>query len=229
MEKQRNSAFPVVLFDWEGTLVDFQWDLHAATCQAQMELVKLGFSHCELPDHYALLRNQAVQSARRKAMDSREVELCVDAVYDHYDLDALSRWSIRPGVKQTLHYLKGERRTQLGLVTNVGKQTISQAIARFGLSDLFDAIVTRNDVELMKPSGEGIQRALRELKVSKQTALFVGDSVADILAAKDAGISVAIIQGGESAPTSLAAARPTFLWIAIEELKSLYRADGHAQ
>lgn len=212
------AAFTVVLFDWEGTLVDFQWNLEAATAQAKTELARLGLPPGSLPDHYALLRNEAVQLAAQRGLDRKELVRRIDAVYDRFDSDALTRWSLRPGVQALLLRLQA-RRVKLGLVSNVGRMTIEPALARFDLVGIFGAVVTRNDVDLMKPCGEGIQRALKKLGAAPSEALFVGDSVSDILAAKDARVRVAIVEGGESTPESLNVARPTFLWATLGELE----------
>ncbi|MBA7638406.1 Pyrophosphatase PpaX [subsurface metagenome] len=115
---------------------------------------------------------------------------------------------------------------KLGVVTNVGKKGIEKALVKFGLKELFDIVITRNDVELMKPSGEGIEMAVKRLSGKKSSSLFIGDSVTDILAARDAGVKVAIVQGGESDPLSIAETPPDYLWRSIEELKGPFFKVG---
>ncbi len=213
---------PVLLFDLEGTLVDFQWNLQCAASEAKQVLGRLGLDPSTWENHYAVLRNNAVLHAAHKGLNKREVTNCIDAIYDHYDLDAASRWSLMPEVKRLLPYLKEEKRLTLGLVTNVGRKGVERGVTAFGLTGLFDIVVTRNDVELMKPSGEGIRMALERLGARNTDALFVGDSVSDLLAAKDAGVCIAIVQGGESAPTPLIALGPDYLWQDLGELETFY-------
>lgn len=227
MNKQTDHVFQALLFDLEGTLVDFQWKLLDAAREAKEELRRLGFDPSTWEDNYATLRNNAVQLATQRGVAKREVMNRIDAIYDRYDQDAASRWSVLPKVKSSLPHLKVEKQLKLGLVSNIGKQAIAGALPRLELSGLFDVIVTRNDVEMLKPSGEGIKIALGKLRAADSYTLFVGDSVTDILAAKDAGVKVAIVQGGESASTSLVAANPTYLWRTIEELETLYIGGEH--
>jgi HAD superfamily hydrolase (TIGR01549 family) len=214
--------FRVVLFDFEGTLVDFQWDLRNAVYEAREALVRIGYPLSSLADNYALLRNNAVLTAHERGLDKREVARCIDEIYDRYDGEALMRWSLQPGVSELLRDLQA-RRVRVGLVTNIGWRAIEQALTRFELAEYMNAIVTRNDVEMLKPSGEGIKTAQQKLGEDNSVTLFVGDSVADILAAKEAGVQVAIVQGGESDPNSLAAASPTFQFQSIRDLETLAR------
>jgi len=63
----------------------------------------------------------------------------------------------------------------------------------------------------LKPSGEGINLALTRLRVAKNKALYVGDSLDDIHAAKEAGLKVIIILGGENSKSDLLSGGPDFL------------------
>ncbi|CAG0961024.1 glucose-1-phosphatase [Anaerolineae bacterium] len=217
-----DKPFQVLLFDFEGTLVDFQWKLKDAARDAKNELRNLGFDAETWEDNYATLRNSAVHLATQRGVAKRVVMDRLDAIYDRYDQDAASRWSVLPEVKSVLPRLKSERHVKLGLVSNIGRRVVDEALPRLGLAGMFDVIITRNDVEMLKPSGAGIRIALEKLGVTNADALFVGDSVTDVLGARDAGLPVAIIQGGESAPAILVAIKPDYLWKSLAEIETLY-------
>jgi len=216
------TRFRVLLFDLEGTLVDFQWNLLGAARDAKYKLHRLGFDPSTWEDNYATLRNNAVLSAIQRGIARREVIDRIDAIYDRYDQDAASRWRVLPSVKPTLSRLKKEHEIKMALVSNIGRRTVNEMLPRLELAEFFNVVITRNDVEMMKPNAEGIGIALEKLGASKSETLFIGDSVTDVLSAKEAGVQVAIVQGGESAPTSLIAAAPTFLWKSMSELEALY-------
>ncbi|MHB8766903.1 MAG: HAD-IA family hydrolase [Deferrisomatales bacterium] len=188
---------PCVLFDLEGTLVDFQWRLEAAEDELRGALGGLGLDPAAFAgDDYAGIRHRALDLAPPGPQRDR-VDPCLAPIYDRYDLDAESRWSLRDGAEELLSALAA-RGFATGLVTNIGRAAVDRALARLGLAGRFAAVVTRDDVGRMKPSGEGIRKALAALGGRPETAWMVGDSRSDLLAARDAGVRVALVAGGES-------------------------------
>jgi phosphoglycolate phosphatase len=70
----------------------------------------------------------------------------------------------------------------------------------------------------MKPSGEGLSLALSRLQVDKDKALYVGDSVDDIQAAKEAGLKVMILLGKGNSKAEILSAGPDQLIHHFNEL-----------
>jgi phosphoglycolate phosphatase len=211
MSKISFKGVEAVLFDFEGTLVDFQWNLKGVVQETLERLNTLGFPADRLQGKkYSLLKNEATTIASEIGQSPDPVKEEIDAIYDRYDSDALSRWSLRPRARDFLNFLKTYD-LQTGLVSNVGKKALEEAIKKLGLSSLLNIIVSRNDVQHLKPNGEGIRLALNRLRVSGEKALFVGDSTDDIQAAKEAGLKVVIITGGENPMSVVLSGGPDFL------------------
>jgi phosphoglycolate phosphatase len=63
---------------------------------------------------------------------------------------------------------------------------------------------------------------LDRLRVTKDRSLFIGDSLDDIHAAKEAGLKVMIILGGENPKTDLLTAQPDCLVNHFAELLSCF-------
>jgi len=104
-----------------------------------------------------------------------------------------------------------EKGVKTGLVTNVGREGILKGLAKLSLEKSFEAVVTRNDVRIPKPSGEGIGRALEILQVKRDEAAHVGDSPDDIRAARDAGVSVILFRpAGVREAADFGAVKPDF-------------------
>jgi HAD superfamily hydrolase (TIGR01509 family) len=150
---------------------------------------------------------EAMQVASEAGRSPEEVREMIGAIYDRYDQDALSRWSLRPEVKEVLHTLRS-RGIKTALVSNVGKKALTMALQKLDLCSSFDLEVSRNNVQIMKPSGEGITLALKQLHVRKEKVLLVGDSPDDIHAAREAGVKVILIAAGENTKAEAPRAQP---------------------
>ena len=222
MEKNFFKDVEAFLFDFEGTLVDFQWNLVEAVQETFAMLRVIGFPTERIQSRkYSALMNEATKIAIELRRPPDEVREKIGAIYDRYDEDALTRWKLRPNARHFLSALKAMG-IKTGLISNVGKIAMENAFKKMELQRFFDIVVTRNDVKALKPSGEGINLALDRLRVTKDRSLFIGDSLDDIHAAKEAGLKVMIILGGENPKTDLLTAQPDYLVNHFAELLSCF-------
>lgn len=91
-----------------------------------------------------------------------------------------------PDVQRVLKQLA--KQYQLGLVTSRGKKSTKQLLAYRELDPLFSVVIDREDVASHKPHPEGLQLAMDQLNTSISQTVYVGDSEADVLASRNAGI-----------------------------------------
>lgn len=84
----------------------------------------------------------------------------------------------------------------LGLVSSNQQETISFMVEHFDLGDHFDAVYGREPTvdgfRRTKPDTHYVDRALEDL--GTRSALFVGDSAADVVAARRAGLDSAFVR-----------------------------------
>jgi len=218
MEKDFFKKVEAVLFDFEGTLVDFQWNLTGAVRETIEMLKTSGFPIDRIRSRkYSTLMKEAMETASEMDRSPDEVKQKIGAIYDRYDEDALTRWALRQKAKNFLSALKAKG-IKTALVSNVGKKGLVKALQKLELHPFFDVIVTRNDVKAPKPHSEGIHLALNQLQVKKENTLFIGDSLDDVHAAKNAGLRVIIILGGENPKPDLLSANPDLLIQTYDEL-----------
>jgi 2-haloalkanoic acid dehalogenase type II len=95
--------------------------------------------------------------------------------------------TVLPTVRKTLKrlYADGHR---LGMVSNGDTEELSAHLN--GLTDLFDVIVTSEELEVYKPHPRIFSEALRQMGVSRNKAAFVGDTItADVCGARQAGLT----------------------------------------
>ena len=205
------NPYRAVLFDFEGTIVDFQWKAAEAVEEALTLLTLFGFDKelfygCD----YATLFNVSLEQAYQAGGSPGKLSRKLGEIYDRYDFDALDRWRPKDNAAHVL-----EKTRQCGiltaLVTNSGQKAISLFLQRFHLEQLFDVVLTRNHVDRLKPDGDGILLAIKALKVERKDCLYVGDSVNDIKATHGVGVDIAAVLEGESAKNDIENFKPRFI------------------
>lgn len=225
MKKPIFREIEAILFDFEGTLVDFQWDLNGAVQETLEMLRTSGFPTDRLQGKkYSVLMREAMEMASEIGRSPDETMERIGSIYDRYDEDALSRWTLRPKARDFIDDLK-RNGIKTGLVSNIGRMALERAFHKLNFDQLFDVSITRNDVRTLKPGAEGINLALTRLRVTINKALHVGDSLDDIHAAREAGLKVIIILGGENSKSDLLSAGPDFLIQDFGKLIALLREE----
>lgn len=212
--------FDVILFDLEGTLVDFQWRLDEAVGEILPVLEAFGIDLSRYPvsPSYAELFNTTrdLTQAWPPLLAARLFDQ-LGIIYEKYDKDALSRWKPYPETQPLLSRLAGSG-YRMGVVSNCGAFAAGNVLRRFGLSQYFEIILSRNDVSYIKPSPESLALALEKLCISPDRALFIGDSINDILAAHRIAMPSCFLLGGESAVTGEDAEMATFKISSLSDL-----------
>ncbi|MCX8011469.1 MAG: HAD-IA family hydrolase, partial [Ignavibacteria bacterium] len=83
----------------------------------------------------------------------------------------------------------------------------------------FDLIVTGDDVESHKPSAEGIFKFLKLFKLDADEVLMIGDSVHDIIAAKEAKVQIASAVWDSYSKSKVIEMNPNCYFESVNELK----------
>ena len=110
----------------------------------------------------------------------------------------------------------------LAVVSNDQQATVEHVVDAIGLDDLFEVTYGREPTvegfRRTKPSAHYVERALSELGV--ESALYVGDSNVDVLAADRAGIDSAFVRRPHRADYALAA-DPTYELTSLRDLPAV--------
>jgi len=103
--------------------------------------------------------------------------------------------SLFPHTVEVLDELK-MRNLKIAAITTRSLRTSVKSLEATGISHYFDLILSAEDVTKHKPDPEPILKALEFLQVKPEETIMVGDTTADILAGKNAGIkTVAALYG----------------------------------
>jgi HAD superfamily hydrolase (TIGR01509 family) len=180
-----------VIFDMDGTLIATEAahrDAFARTAQALGRLMSdellLSMVGVHRDANYAML-------ARRMGPD-----FPLDRFYA--ESDALFEAAVeagiplRPGALLLLDHLRSAG-VPMALATSTAAPFAQHRLARAGLADYFEVVVTRNDVTRPKPHPEPYLLAARRLGVDPAHVVAVEDSHAGVRSATAAGIATVMV------------------------------------
>jgi pyrophosphatase PpaX len=208
--------FPVVLFDFDGTVID-----SGAIIIASMRHATTTVLGREIPDEElgrAVGGSGLVEQMR--LIDPERVDELV-ACYRAHNEPLHAELSECAGMTDVLTTLKEEGR-RLGVVTAKRRETVRLAFSYLPLERFFDVVVGSDDTERHKPDPQPLAHALELLAAKRDDAVYVGDSPFDIRAAKAAGMhSVAVTWGGIHPRERLEAEEPGAV---VETAKELLAA-----
>ena len=205
------------LFDFEGTLVTFEWNLTKGISIILNEIELIGYSMNLFDGSPSYVDIHKVASVISEQDDESTIMNVVAEVFDQFDADALSRWKLYKDAKQTLNKLKNNGKL-LGLVSNVGSKAINSAIKKLKLDDIFEIVITRNHVSRLKPDPEGLLMAANSLKINPDSILFTGDSYDDLGAAEAANMKSCYLSGGQDEINADNGIQPDFIINRLKEL-----------
>jgi len=197
-------AFPVYIFDVDGTLMDSAVDIGGAI---QEVLITRGRN--DVSD--AFLRRYIGRHLLDLFLDLEFSREAVEPMIAEYRQIYLARkhasTSVFPGVAQGLKRLGGRKST----ATTKGTPTTRAVLEQFGLIGHFDH-VQGTDGFPAKPEPDVILKSLQVLEVPPEDCLLVGDTPADMEAGRRAGVKICAVRYGYGDPEQLAEWKPDY-WI----------------
>ncbi len=110
--------------------------------------------------------------------------------YHYHNFEELI--SLFPGIQELLEKLKGEM-YKVGVVTSRLRPTTMKGIDKYNLAEYFDTIVTCDECTKHKPDPEPVLIALDKLGSLPEETLMIGDTVFDILCARNAGVKSVLV------------------------------------
>lgn len=111
---------------------------------------------------------------------------------------------------------------KLAIATNSGLTTTRKQCPK-KLLDLFDAVITFDDVKNGKPHPEMLEKVLKILKVKSSETVFVGDSVLDVIAANELSIKFIGVTTGTSSRKVLEENGAQFVLKNLSQLENYLR------
>lgn len=81
------------------------------------------------------------------------------------------------------------------IVTNASQKNVNNILENFSVKDLFDLLITQEDVKNPKPSAEGFIKAMNYFNISQENTIIFEDSEIGIQAAINSGANYVKVYG----------------------------------
>ncbi|MCK5131628.1 MAG: HAD family hydrolase [Candidatus Sabulitectum sp.] len=184
--------YKAILFDLDGTLLDYTKEQYIAVNHDE-KLFNLVNSH-EVQGYETTGTPSPDSPGMAQAFKKAGVQLNpVRFLNDYFHKLSLKGIPL-PGALDILNKLQGE--VQLAVVSNSPGEVQNPRLETAGLSGFFAHRFYSRDLGIAKPDPAILHLALKELKVTKEETLFIGDSTtSDQPAAKAAGIDFFLFKG----------------------------------
>jgi phosphoglycolate phosphatase len=176
------------IFDLDGTLLDTLTDL-AASCNYALRTH--GMPEHSIDDVRRFVGN-GVRKLMERAIPEGEANPDFEATFatfrEHYMHHSLDTTKPYPAIMETLSELKA-RGCRLAVVSNKMMAATVELCKHF-FPDTIEVAIGENEAEgiCKKPAPDTVYAALRKLGVSKDDAVYVGDSDVDIQTAANSGL-----------------------------------------
>lgn len=214
----RPGQVDAVVVDLDGTLADTFGLLLAAFDAATRGARGRELTRAEMVAHFGA--GAGTEEFIVAALAGREGMADLDLFYEIYSGRHGALVRLFPGLREALDEAR-RRGCALGLLTGKGRRTTDITLRELGVADRFDAIVTGDEAPTPKPDPRGLLAVLDRLGVPAARAIYVGDSPADIGAARAAGTLAAAALWHDPEDTRLHELEPDFVLRSGDELRAL--------
>ncbi len=182
LNSKKTKAIDTIIFDFDGTIIDTN------------QLIEEGLNYFSTKYRGRALTKNELSELTGKTLEDQmafikadKAELMAEQFRIWYIHNHNAKTRAFPGVKELLDHLKllGYR---LALVSNNSKETIEHGLRHLRLESMFENIITRDDVNAVKPSPEGLNRIKDYFGIDSDQCMYIGDTESDMIAAKAANI-----------------------------------------
>ncbi len=210
---QNNSK--LIIFDFDGTLADTLGALMRISNRLAPE-----FGYLQIGDEQ--LANLKYLSAWEIVKLSKvalwKLPFLLKRVKEEFP-DEVRNVKLFPGVTELLNTLKLQG-YRLGIVSSNAESNIRSLLKQNHIEQLFDFVTSASTFG----KGKAIDRMMRQYHCPKSDAIYIGDEIRDIQAARSIAIRIVAVGWGFNAPTALIDRQPDLL---ITKPQALINALAH--
>jgi HAD superfamily hydrolase (TIGR01549 family) len=209
----------VILFDWDGTLLNS----HASDTRAYLAMfraLEIDWTVREIERHYSPNWYRVYRAARIPRSKWAQADFLWRKAY------AAESPALLPGARTALRLLS--RKYRLGLVTSGSRDRVRSQIRKFEFTGYFKACVYSEDTPKKKPHPAPLELALARLKAEPEECVYVGDTPEDIQMARRACVRAIGVLGPFPSAKRIRAENPDVLLDSVRELPRYLRTLSEA-
>ena len=215
-------AYQLVIFDWDGTVMDSTGRIIACMHQAGADLCLPVLEDDAVREIIGLGLPEALRTLY-PGIGDRDLERMRERYAVHFVAAEASPSRLYPGARETLAALRAAG-LRLAVATGKSRKGLDRVWAMSGLGDSFDASRCADETH-SKPHPAMVTELLTELGVAPERALVVGDTSFDLQMARDAGVDRVAVSYGAHPVDRLMNFHPLAVIDALPQLLPLLGVD----
>lgn len=210
------TSFQLLVFDFDGTLVDTKKDIADSVNRTLKEL--------ELPtlDRETLYTfiGKGVNHLMTRSLEKsgyNDLPGAIDVFMRHYEEHLMDQTELFPNCRESLEHLSHKENT---ILSNKPTRFITEILDALNWRTPFSTIIGGDSMPAKKPDPGGLHHILEQHQVRPEEALMIGDSLVDIETGKRAGVQTCGVTYGHAGRATLETAQPDWIIDDLLELKS---------
>lgn len=211
------TAVDLLIFDFDGTLIESKWDIATAV---NLTLNELGLPVRSQEEIFGFVGDGVKRLLRLSVGEENlaRYEEALKVFRGHYLAHCLDRTRFYPGVETVLTHFAG---THKAIATNKSLEYTTKILETLGAHH-FAYVVGGDNGFGLKPEPGMLLKIMEALDVSTDRTVLVGDSTNDINGGHNAGIRVCAVGYGMGNRERMMACKPDWFIEKPEDLTELF-------
>ena len=178
--------YKTYIFDLDGTLLD---TLHDLWVSCNYALRENGMPERTLDEVRRFVGNgvkKLMERAIPQGLDNPKFDVTYETFRKHYLVHSLDTTKPYSGIPELLANLKKHGK-RIAVVSNKF-YAATQELCRHFFGDYVEVAIGEREHIRKKPSPDTVDEAIRQLKVSREDAVYIGDSDVDVMTARNSNM-----------------------------------------
>jgi len=210
------TSFRLLVFDFDGTLVDTKMDIADSVNRTLQEL---GLRTLDREILYTFI-GKGVNHLMIRSLEGTgygDLPGAIDSFMRHYEAHLMDQTGLFPNCREILEHFAHKENT---ILSNKPTRFITRILDALDCRAPFSTIIGGDRMPAKKPDPGGLHHILAQHEVRPEETLMIGDSLVDVETGKRAGVKTCGVTYGHAGRKSLETAQPDWIIDDLLELKS---------